>query len=108
MSVAAVQSEARATASLAGHLVVPQAPAKREVEKSVGNLAPKNLQPRPLPVSVRDRRERETHEREEKAPMVNLPGNQEADRQLPLSKGRGNPQRRRERGLHRPGHNNSC
>jgi hypothetical protein len=109
VSVAAEQSEDNhpATANLARHLVV-QVLARREAEKSVGNLAPINLQPRRLPVQVRAKREAD--EREGKAPMVNLPGSQKAERQLRLSKGRGNrsAERKRARGLHRRGHNNSC
>jgi hypothetical protein len=104
VSVAAEQSEDNhpATANLARYLVV-QVPARGEAEKSVGNLAPINLQPRRLPVPVRGKREAD--HREGKAPMVNLPASQKAERQLPLSKGRGNPQRKKERGLHRRGHN---
>jgi hypothetical protein len=105
VSVAAAQSkDNRPTVSLARHLAV-QAPARREAEKSVGNLAPINLQPRRLPVRVRAKREAD--EREGKGPMVNLPASQKAERQLRLSKGRGNrsTERKRARGLHRRGHN---
>jgi len=104
VSVAALQGkDNRATVSLARHLAV-QAPARREAEKSVGNLALINLQPRRPPRRVRAKREAD--EREGKGPMVNLPASQEAERQLRLSKGRGNPQRKKERGLRRRGHNN--
>jgi len=106
VNVAAAQSkDNRVTVNLALHLAV-QAPARREAEKSLVNLAPINLQPRRLLVPVRAKRE--AHEREDKAPVVNPPGSQGADRQLRLSKGRGSPQRKKERGLHRPGLNNSC
>jgi hypothetical protein len=75
VSVAAEQSEDNhpATASLARHLVV-QVLARREAEKSVGNLP--NLQPRRLPVRVRAKREAD--HREGKAPLVNLPASQKA------------------------------
>jgi hypothetical protein len=104
VSLAAEQSEDNhpVTANLARQLVV-QVLARREAEKSVGNLAPINLQPRRLPVPVRAKREAD--QGEGKAPLVNLPGSQKAERQLPLSKGRGNPQRKKARGLHRRGHN---
>jgi hypothetical protein len=104
VSVAAEQSEDNhpATANLARPPVV-QGLARREAEKSVGNQAPINLQPRRLPVRVRAKREAD--HREGKAPMVNLPASQKAERQLRLSKGRGNPQRKKARGLHRRGHN---
>jgi hypothetical protein len=104
VSVAAAQrKDNRATVSLARHLAV-QAPARREAEKSVGNLP--NLQPRRLPVRVRAKPKAD--EREGKGPMVNLPASQKAERQLRLSKGRGNrsAERRRAKGLHRRGHNN--
>ena len=106
VSVAAAQSEDnRATANLARHLAV-QVPARREAEKSAGNLAPINLQPRRLPVQVRAKREAD--QREGKVPMVNLPASQKAERQLRLSKGKGNrsAERKKARGLHRRGHNN--
>ena len=107
VSVAAEQSEDNhpATANLARHLAV-QAPARREAEKSVGNLP--NLQPRRLPVRVRAKREAD--HREGKGPLVNLPASQKAERQLRLSKGRGNrsAERKKARGLPRRGHNNSC
>jgi hypothetical protein len=108
VSVAAEQSEDNhpATANLALHLVV-QVLARREAEKSVGNLAPINLQPRRLPVRVRAKREAD--QREGKAPMVNLPASQKAERQLRLSKGRGNrsEERKKAKELHRRGHNKS-
>ena len=98
VSVAAAQSkDNRASVNLA-----VQAPAGRGAEKSLGNLP--NLQPRRLPVQVRAKREAE--EREGKGPMVNLPASQEAERQLRLSKARGNPQGKKARGLHRRGHKN--
>jgi hypothetical protein len=105
VSVAAELSEAnRATANLAGHLAV-QGPARREALKSAeDNLAPINLQVRHLPVQVPVRCKAE--ERKRKVPTVHLPASQEADRQLRLSKGRGNPQRKRERELQRRGRNN--
>jgi hypothetical protein len=82
--VAPARSEGnRATANLARHLVL-QVLARREAEKSVGNLARLNLQPHRLAVQVRAKREAD--EREGKAHMVNLPGNQEAERRLGLSK----------------------
>jgi hypothetical protein len=103
VSVAAAQSEDNhlAPVNLACHLVV-QVLARREAEKSVGNLAPINLQPRRLPVHLRAKREAD--QREGKAPLVNLPASQKAERQLPLSKGRGNPQRKKAKELHRQGH----
>jgi len=104
VSVAAAQNkDNRATVNLARHLAV-QVPARREAEKSAGNLAPINLQPRRLPVQLRAKRE--AHQREGKGPMVNLLGSQEAERQLRLSKGRGNrnTERKKARGLHRRGH----
>jgi hypothetical protein len=99
-SVAAEQSDHPAPANLARHLVV-QVLARREAEKSVGNLA--NLQPgrRPVPVLAK----READQGEGKGPMVNLLASQKAERQLRLSKGRGNPQRKKARGLHRRGPN---
>jgi hypothetical protein len=105
VSVAAAQNkDNQATVNLARHLAV-QVPARREAEKSAGNLAPINLQPRRLPVQLRAKRE--AHQREGKAPMVNRPASQEAERQLRLSKGRGNrnTERKKARGLHRRGHN---
>ena len=106
VSVAAEQSEDNhpATVNLARHLVV-QVLARCEAEKSVGNLAPINLQPRRLPVPVRAKREAD--QGEGKGPMVNLPASQKAERQLRLSKGRGNrsAERKRAKGLHRRGHN---
>jgi len=106
VSVAAAENkDNRATVNLVRHLAV-QAPARREAEKSVRNLAPINLQPRRLPVQVRAKPKAD--EREGKAPMVNLPGSPEAKRQLPPSKGRGNwsAGRKKQRGLHRRGLNN--
>jgi hypothetical protein len=103
VSVAAAQSkDNRATVNLARHLVV-QVLARREAEKSVGNLP--NLQPRRLPVRVRTKRE--AAERKGRGPLVNLPASQKAERQLPLSNGRGNrsAERKRARGLHRRGPN---
>jgi hypothetical protein len=104
VSVAAEQSEDnhQATANLVRHLVV-QVLARREAEKSVGN--PINLQPRRLPVRVRAKREAD--ERKRKAPLVNLPVSQKAERQVRPSKGRGNrsAERKKARGLHRRGHN---
>jgi len=106
VSVAAGLSEAhRATANLARHLAV-QGPARREAEKSADNLAPVNLQLRHLPVRVRAKREAD--ERGGRVPKVSLLGSQEAQHQLRLSKGRGNPQRKKERGLRRRGRNNFC
>jgi hypothetical protein len=105
VSVAAAQSkDNRATVNLALRLPV-QVRAKREAEKSVGNLAPINLQPRRLPVQVRAKREAD--EREGKAPLVNLPASKKAERQLPLSKGRGNrsAERKKAKRLRRRGHN---
>jgi hypothetical protein len=107
VSVAAAQNkDNRATVNLARHLAA-QAPARREAEKSVGNLAPINLQPRHLPVRVRAKPEAD--EREGRGPMVNLPASQKAERQLRLSKGRcrGNrsAERKKAKGLHRRGHN---
>jgi hypothetical protein len=106
VSVAAEQSEDNhpATANLARHLVV-QVLARREAAKSVGNLAPINLQPRRLPVQVRAKRKAD--DRQGKGPMINVPASQKAERQLRLSKGRGNrsAERKRARGLHRRGHN---
>jgi hypothetical protein len=83
--------------------------AKREVEERVDNLASIDLQPHRLPAQVRAKREAE--EREGKVPMVNLGGSQEAVRQLRLSKDRGrgsrSAERKKKRGLHRQGYNNS-
>jgi hypothetical protein len=102
VSVAAAQSEDNhpTTANLARHLVV-RVLARREAGKSVGNLP--NLQPRRLPVQLRAKREAD--ERGGKGPMVNLPASQKAERQLRLSKGRGNrsAERKRAKGLHRRG-----
>jgi hypothetical protein len=99
VSVAAEQSEDNhpATANLARHLVV-QVLARREAAKSVGNLAPINLQPRRLPVQVRAKRKAD--DRQGKGPMINVPASQKAERQLRLSKGRGNrsAERKRARG----------
>jgi len=109
VSVAAAQSgDNRATANLARRRVVLQVPARREAEKSVGSLLPINLQPRRLSVQVQLRAKCAVDGRERKAPMVNLPGSQEAERQLRLSKGRRNPQRKKERQLQRQGRNNFC
>jgi len=106
VSVAAEQSEDNhpATVNLARRLVV-QVLARREAEKSVGNLAPINLQPRRPAVQVRAKREAD--QREGKAPMVNLSASQEAQRQLRPSKGRRNrsAERKKAKGLHRRGHN---
>ena len=107
VSVAAAQNkDNRATVNLARQLAV-QAPARREAEKSVGNLAPINLQPRHLPVRVWAKPKAD--EREGRGPMVNLPASQKAERQLRLSKGRrrGNrsAERKKAKGLHRRGHN---
>jgi hypothetical protein len=101
VSVAAAQNKV----NLVRHLAVEPS-ARREAEKSLGNLAPINLQPCRLPVRVRFRAKREVDEREDKAPTLNLPASQKAERQLRLSKGRGNPQRKKERGLQRRGPNN--
>jgi hypothetical protein len=103
-SVAAEQSDHPAPANLARHPVV-QVLARREAQKSVGNLP--NLQPRRLPVRVRAKREAD--QGEGKGPMVNLPASQKAERQLRLSKGRGNrsAERKKAKGLHRRGPNNS-
>jgi hypothetical protein len=89
VKVAVAQNEKSRPASdnLVRHLVV-QGLARREAEKSVGNLAPINPQPRHLPVRVRAKREAE--ESEGKAPMVNLAGSQKPDGQPRLRKGRGN------------------
>jgi hypothetical protein len=110
VSVAAAQSEDNpATASLPRHLRV-RVLAKREGQKSEANRESIDLQPRRLAGQVRAKREAE--ESEGKVPMVNLVGSQEAARHLLLSKGRGresrSAERKRERGLHRQGHNNSC
>jgi hypothetical protein len=102
VSVAAAQSkDNRATVDLARHLAV-QAPARRGAEKSLGNLP--NLQPGRLLVRVLAKREAD--EREAKGPMVNLPASQKAERQLQLSKGRGNPRRKKAKELHRRGPKN--
>jgi hypothetical protein len=107
VSVAAAQNkDNRATVNLARHLAV-QAPARREAEKNVGNLAPINLQPRHLAVRVRAKPKAD--EREGRGPMANLPASQTAERQLRLSKGRRrgnqNAERKKAKGLHRRGHN---
>jgi hypothetical protein len=103
--VAAEQSEG----NLARRLWV-RVPVNRKAEKSEANRESIDLQPRRLLVLVRAKREVE--EREGKAPMVNLVGSQGAERQLLLSKGRGrgsrSAERKKKRGLHRQGHNNSC
>lgn len=105
-SAAAAQSEASRPTwdDLVRHPVVPVL-ARCEAGKSVGNLARISRQPRRPPRLVRAKREVE--EREDKAPMVNRPASLEADRQLRLSKGRGNrnTERRKAKGLHRRGHN---
>ena len=102
-NVAAERSEG----NLARHLWV-RVPVNREAEKREANRESTDLQPRRLPVLLRAKREAE--ESEGKAPMVNLVGNQEAARPLRLSRGRGSrsAERKRERGLHRQAHNNSC
>ena len=103
VSVAAGLSEAhRATVNLARHLAV-QGSASHEAEKSADNLAPINLQVRRLPAQVRAKREAD--ERAGKVPVVNLLGSQRVEHQLRLSKGRRNPQRKKERGLQRQGRN---
>ncbi len=104
LSVAAAElsEDNRATANLARHLAV-QRLASREAGKSADNLAPVNLQVRHLPVRVWAKREAD--HREGRVPMVNLPDSQEAQHQLRLSKGKGNPQRKKERGLRRRGRN---
>jgi hypothetical protein len=83
--------------------------AKREVEESEDNLASIELQPHRLPAQAPLRREAE--EREGKVPMVNLAGSQGAERHLLLSKDKGrrsrSAERKKKRGLHRQGHNNS-
>ena len=76
VSVAAELSEAnRATANLACHLGV-QGPPRREADERAG-----------------------------KVHMVNPLASQRVEHQLRLSKGRRNPQRKKERGLHRQGRN---
>jgi hypothetical protein len=104
-NVAPEQSEG----NLARRLRV-RVPANREAEKSEANLESIDLQPRRLPAQVPMRCKVE--ERGDKAPTVNLAGSQGAERQLRLSKGRGrgsqSAERKRERGLHRQDHNNSC
>jgi len=95
----------RATLNLARHLAV-QGPARREAEKSVeDNLAPINLQLRRPPVQVRAKREAD--EREGRTSMVDLAASQRVERKLRLSAFRDNRsvERKRERGLHRRGHN---
>jgi len=106
VSDAAVPNEdSRATANLACRQLV-RALVNREGEKSVGNLASRNLQLRRLAVQVRAKPEAEMSEG--KVPTVSLAGSQKAEPQLRSSKGRGNPQRKRARGLHRQeDHNNS-
>jgi hypothetical protein len=79
-------------------------PAKREAEKSKAKRGSINLQPHRL--AARGPVRCKAEERERKVPMVNLPVSQQAQRQLRLSRGKGNPQRKRERGLHRQDHNN--
>jgi hypothetical protein len=78
-------------------------------EKSEANRESIDLQPRRLPVQAPVRREAE--EREGKVPMVNLVGSREAVCHLLLSKGKGrrsrSAERKKKRGLHRQGHNNS-
>jgi hypothetical protein len=80
-------------------------PVNRKAEKSEANREPIDLQPHRLPAQARARREAE--ESVDKGPMVNRPGSQEPERQLRLSKGRGNrsAERKKARGLHRRGHN---
>jgi len=103
VSVAAAENkDNRATVNLVRHLAV-QAPARREAEKSVRNLAPISLQPRRLP--VRARAKRAADQSEGNAPTVNLLASQKAERRLRQSKGRGNPQRKKERGLLRQDRN---
>jgi len=100
VSDAAVPNEdSRATANLACRQLV-RALVNREAEKSVDNLAYRNLQPRHQPVPVRAKPEAETSEG--KVPTVSLAGSQKAEPQLRSSKGRGNPERKRARGLPPP------
>jgi hypothetical protein len=80
--------------------------AKGEAEKSKVNRESINLQPRRPPRRVRAKREAE--EKRDKGPMVNLAGNQEAERLLQLNAARGNNknvERRKARGHHPQGHN---
>jgi hypothetical protein len=83
--------------------------AKREVEEREGNLASIELQPRRLPAQPPVRREAEGSEG--KVPMASLAGSQGAVLPLLLSKDRGrgsrSAERKKKRGLHRQGHNNS-
>jgi hypothetical protein len=84
-------------------------PANHEGDNSEANRESIDLQPRRLPVQVRAKRVVE--EREGKAPMVNLVDNPEAERLLGLSAARARDnrsgERKKERGLHRQGRNNS-
>ena len=103
LSVAAELSEAnRDIANLLRHLGV-RGPPMRVAEKSADNPAPINLRLRPLPVQVGAKREAD--ERACKVPVLNPLGRQRVEHQLRLSKGRRNPQRKKERGLRRRGHN---
>jgi hypothetical protein len=85
-------------------------PVNHEAEKSEANRESIDLQPHRLAARAPVRCKAE--ERKHKVPTVNLVGSQGAERQLLLSKDRGrgsrSAERKRERGLHRQGHNNSC
>ena len=80
---------------------------RREAEKSADNLALINLQLHRLPVQVRAKREAE--DREGRTSMLDLVASQRVQRKLHLSPVRDNRsvERKRARGLHRRGHNNS-
>ena len=108
MNVAAVQSEALATASLARHLL-EQVLAKRQAGKGVDNLAFSDLQTHHLPAAAPVKCKAE--ERERKVLPVNLAGSPEAECLLRLSRGRASrsaERKRQQRGLHRRGHNKFC
>jgi len=109
VNVAAVQSEALATASLARHLL-EQVLAKRQVGKGVDNLAFSDLQTHHLPAAAPVKCKAEERERKVLLP-VNLAGSPEAECLLRLSRGRASrsaERKRQQRGLHRRGHNKFC
>lgn len=108
VSVAAAQSEdsRQAMVSPACRPLV-QVPEKDEPEESEVNRESIDPQPRRPPVQVPAKREEEG--REGRAPMVNLVGSQEALRLrlLRAAKANRSGERKKERGLHRQGHNKS-
>jgi hypothetical protein len=107
-SVVAAQSEdSLATASLGRRRLRVRVPVKREADKNADNPESTDLRRHRLPVQVQAKRE--VQEREGKVPMVNLAANQEPERLLQLSTGKGSrsAERKRARGPHcHEDHNN--